>query len=114
MFLFKGIAKMIRKQLASAICMMALCTAAFSQPSPGDAPVSEQYCDKLAQIGASAWRTRTDGYPMEKVLTEVNTILSAKPDTLEDAHEVIVAIYSDTSVNSSNKAYTKVYDSCKQ
>ena len=33
---------------------------------------------------------------------------------MEDAHEVIVAIYSDTSVNSSKQAYTKVYDGCKQ
>lgn len=114
MLLFKGIAKMIRKQLASALCMMTLCSAAFSQPSPAHTPVSEQYCGKLAQIGASAWRTRTDGYPMDKVLTEVNTILSGKPDTMEDAHEVIVAIYSDTSVNSSKQAYSKVYDGCKQ
>ncbi len=105
---------MIRKQLVSALCMMSLCTAAFSQASPVQAPASEQYCGKLAQIGASAWRTRTDGYPMDKVLTEVNTILSGKPDTMEDAHEVIVAIYGDNSVNSSKKAYTKVYDGCKQ
>lgn len=105
---------MIRKLLASALCTLALSGAAFSQPSSPQAPASEQYCGKLAQIGASAWRTRTDGYPMDKVLTEVKTILSGKPDTLEDAHEVITAIYADSSVGSAKQAYTKVYEGCRQ
>ena len=104
---------MIRKQLFVALCTISLCTAAFSQPGATHAPASAQYCGKLAQIGASAWRTRTDGYPMDKVLNEVNTILSGKPDTMEDAHEVIVAIYSDPSVHTSKQAFAKVYDSCK-
>lgn len=107
---------MITKRLVSALFMISFCTTAFSAPAPAPAPDvgNDQYCGKLAQIGASAWRTRTDGYPMERVLTEVNTILGAKPQTREDAHEVIVAIYADQSVNSPQQAYAKVYDDCKQ
>jgi hypothetical protein len=105
---------MITKRLVSALFMISFCTTAFSAPTPAPEAANDQYCGKLAQIGASAWRTRTDGYPMERVLTEVNTILGAKPQTLEDAHEVIVAIYADQSVNSPQQAYTKVYDDCKQ
>lgn len=104
---------MIRKLFLSALCTLVLCTTAYSAPAHAQA-ATEQYCGKLAQIGASAWRTRTDGYPMDKVLTEVHTILSGKPDTLEDAQEVIVAIYGDRSVNSSQQAYTKVYQDCRQ
>jgi hypothetical protein len=51
---------------------------------------------------------------MERVLDEVDTILSAKPQTLGDAHEVIVAIYADTSVSSAQQAYAKVYEDCRQ
>lgn len=105
---------MIRKQLACTLVMMTLCMAAFGQATPAHAPGNDLYCGKLAQIGASAWRTRTDGYPMDAVLNKVNAILSSKPDTLEDAHEVIVAIYSDSSVNSSKQAYAKVYAGCAQ
>lgn len=105
---------MIRKLLASVLCTLSLCNAAFSQANAPQAPVSAQYCGKLAQIGASAWRTRTDGYPMEKVLTEVKTILSSKPDTLEDAHEVITTIYADGTVSSAKQAYSKVYEGCRQ
>jgi hypothetical protein len=93
---------------------MAFCAPAFSAAAPAPVAVDEQYCGKLAQIGASAWRTRTDGYPMDRVLTEVDTILSAKPKTLEDAHEVIVAIYADKSVSSPQQAYAKVYEDCRQ
>jgi|SRR5512133_600906 hypothetical protein len=105
---------MTRKQLVSALFTMSLCTAAFSGPAPSPVAASDQYCGKLAQIGASAWRTRADGYPMDRVLNEVNSILSAKPKTLEDAHEVIVAIYGDQSVSSPQQAYAKVYDDCKE
>ena len=104
---------MIRKLLAAVLCTLSLCHAAFSQTNPPQAPASEQYCGKLAQIGASAWRTRTDGYPVEKVLTEVKTILS-KPETLEDAQEVITDIYADSSVGSAKEAYAKVYEDCRQ
>lgn len=114
MLLFKGIVQMIRKLFFSALCTLVLSTTAYSAPAQAQAGASEQYCGKLAQIGASAWRTRTDGYPMDKVLTEVHTILSGKPDTLEDAQGVIVAIYGDRSVNSSQQAYTKVYQDCRQ
>lgn len=109
---------MIRKRLVSAFFMLSLCATAFSEPvpSPSSSPAgtNDKYCGKLAQIGASAWRTRSDGYPMDRVLSEVNTILSAKPQTLEDAHEVIVAIYADQSVSSSQQAYAKVYEDCRQ
>lgn len=114
MVLFKGIAQMIRKLSVSALCTLSLCSAAFSQTNPPETPATEQYCGKLAQIGASAWRTRTDGYPMDKVLTEVNSILSGKPDTLQDAHQVITTIYGDSSISSAKQAYTKVYDDCRQ
>jgi hypothetical protein len=112
----KGLVKMITKHSISAALAILFCTTAMSAPAPSTAPApaDNQYCGKLAQIGASAWRTRTDGYPMERVLTEVNTILGAKPKTLEDAHEVIVAIYADQSVNSPQQAYTKVYEDCRQ
>ena len=114
MVLFKGIAQMIRKLLVSALCTLPLCSAAFSQTNPALALATEQYCGKLAQIGASAWRTRTDGYPMDKVLTEVNTILSGKPDILQDAHQVISAIYADSAVSSAKQAYTQVYEGCRK
>jgi len=110
----KGIVEMIRKRLVSALFALSFCTTAFSDPAPSPAAANDQYCGKLAQIGASAWRTRTDGYPMDRVLDEVNTILSAKPQTLEDAHEVIVAIYADQSVSSPEQAYAKVYQDCRQ
>ena len=95
---------------------MSFCTTSYAAPSSSSSPdaANDQYCGKLAQIGASAWRTRTDVYPMERVLTEVDSILGAKPQTLEDAHEVIVAIYADQSVSSAQQAYAKVYDDCKQ
>jgi hypothetical protein len=104
------------KHLVSALLTLSFCTMAFSDPAPVPAPAatSDQYCGKLAQIGASAFRTRSDGYPMDRVLTEVNSILSTKPQTMEDAHEVIVAIYADKSVSSARQAYTKVYDDCRQ
>nr|WP_314629516.1 hypothetical protein [uncultured Noviherbaspirillum sp.] len=104
------------KQLVFALLTMSFCTVAFSDlaPVPVPAAASDQYCGKLAQIGASAFRTRNDGYPMERVLTEVNSILSAKPQTMEDAHEVIVAIYADKSVSSARQAYAKVYEDCRQ
>lgn len=105
---------MIRKHLVSALIALSLCTVAFSGAIPAPAADNDQYCGKLAQIGASAWQTRTDGYPMDRVLSEVNTILSAKPKTLEDAHEVIVAIYGDQSVSSPQQAYAKVYEDCRQ
>ena len=105
---------MITKRLVSVLFAMSFCTTAFSAPAPIPAAANDQYCGKLAQIGASAWRTRTDGYPMDRVLTEVNTILGAKPQTLEDAHEVIVAIYADQSVNSPQQAYSKVYEDCRE
>lgn len=105
---------MTRKHLAYALITMAVCAPAFSEAAPSPVAVDEQYCGKLAQIGASAWRTRTDGYPMDRVLTEVDTILSAKPKTLEDAQEVIVAIYADKSVSSPQQAYAKVYEDCRQ
>jgi hypothetical protein len=110
----KGIIKMIRKRLIPVLLAMSFCTTAFSNPVFTPAATDEQYCGKLAQIGASAWRTRTDGYPMDRVLTEVNAILSTKPDTRDDAQEVIVAIYADQSVNSSRQAYSKVYEDCRQ
>jgi hypothetical protein len=103
---------MITKRLVSALFIISFCTTAFSAPAPAPVTGNDQYCGKLAQIGASAWRTRTDGYPMERVLTEVNTILGAKPKTREDAHEVIVAIYADRSVNTPQQAYAKVYEDC--
>ena len=112
--MLKGLVKMITKHAISAAFAISFCMTAISAPAPSPAATDNQYCGKLAQIGASAWRTRTDGYPMERVLTEVNTILGAKPKTLEDAHEVIVAIYADQSVNSSQQAYTKVYEDCRQ
>jgi hypothetical protein len=104
------------KRLVSALLTISFCTLAISDPVPAPVPAAEsdQYCGKLAQIGASAFRTRNDGYPMERVLTEVNSILSAKPQTMEDAHEVIVAIYADKSVNSARQAYSKVYEDCRQ
>ena len=105
---------MTRKHLISALFTMLLCATAFSGAAPSEAADTDQYCGKLAQIGASAWHTRTDGYPMDRVLSEVNTILSAKPQTLEDAHEVIVAIYADKSVSSPQQAYAKVYEDCRQ
>jgi hypothetical protein len=104
---------MTRKCLVSALFALSLCTTAFSDPAPAAAAANDQYCGMLAQIGASAWRTRTDGYPMDRVLEEVNTILSAKPQTLEDAHQVIVAIYGDQSVSSPQQAYAKVYEDCR-
>jgi hypothetical protein len=105
---------MIRKRLVSALFLLSLCATVFSEPAPSPVEANDKYCGKLAQIGASAWRTRSDGYPMDRVLSEVNTILSAKPQTLEDAHEVIVAIYADKSVNSPQQAYAKVYEDCRQ
>jgi len=107
---------MILKRLIFALFTMSFCTLAFSAPAPAQAPIAanDQYCGKLAQIGVSALRTRDDGYPMERVLTEVNAILGSKPQTMEDAHEVIVAIYADRSVNSAQQAYAKVYEDCLQ
>ena len=107
---------MMRKHLVSALLLLSSCAAALANPAGPIVPVvaNDQYCGKLAQIGASAWRTRTDGYPMERVLNEVNSILSAKPQTMEDAHEVIVAIYGDKSVSSAQQAYAKVYQDCRQ
>ena len=67
--------KMITKRLVSVLFAMSFCTTALSAPSPSPDAANDQYCGKLAQIGASAWRTRNDGYPMERVLTEVDTIL---------------------------------------
>src|SRR6476661_6933615 len=98
MFLLKRHAQMIRKLLISALCAMSLSTTAFSSEARAQTSSTEQYCGKLAQIGASAWRTRTDGYPVEKVLNEVNAILRSNPQTLEDAQDAIVAIYNDHSV----------------
>lgn len=105
---------MIRKRLVCMLFAMSLCATAFSGPVLTPAASNDQYCGKLAQIGASAWRTRTDGYPMERVLNEVNTILSTKPQTLEDAQEVIVAIYADKSVSSPQQAYARVYEDCRE
>ena len=105
---------MTGKRLVSALFTLSVCTTALADAAPSPVAVNDQYCGKLAQIGASAWRTRTDGYPMDRVLTEVNSILSAKPKTLEDAHEVIVAIYADKSVSSPQQAYAKVYEDCRQ
>lgn len=105
---------MIVKRLISALFTMSFCTLAFSDPAPAPTAANDQYCGKLAQIGASALRTRDDGYPMERVLTEVNSILGSKPQTMEDAHEVIVAIYADRSVSSAQQAYAKVYEDCLQ
>ena len=102
------------KRLVSALLLMSFCKMASSGPAPEPVAVNNQYCGKLAQIGASAFRTRDDGYPMERVLTEVNSILSTKPQTMEDAHEVIVAIYADKSVSSARQAYAKVYEDCSQ
>ena len=93
---------------------MSISAAAFSGEAQAQGQADRQYCGKLAQIGASAWRTRSDGYPMDRVLSEVKTILQSKPQTLEDAEEVIVAIYGDRSVNSPQQAYSKVYDHCRQ
>src|SRR5690242_689496 len=98
---------MIRKLLFSLLCAMSLSTTALSNEVRAQDHSSEQYCGKLAQIGASAWRTRTDGYPVEKVLSEVRTILRSNPQTLEDAQDAIVAIYNDGSVTSSQQAYSK-------
>lgn len=105
---------MIVKRLISALFMMSFCTLALSAPAPAPIAADDQYCGKLAQIGVSALRTRDDGYPMERVLTEVNSILGSKPQTMEDAHEVIVAIYADRSVSSAEQAYAKVYEDCLQ
>jgi hypothetical protein len=105
---------MIRKLFLSAVCTMSISATAFSGEAQAQGQADQQYCGKLAQIGASAWRTRTDGYPMDRVLNEVKTILQSKPQTLEDAEEVIVAIYGDRSVNSPHQAYSKVYDHCRQ
>jgi hypothetical protein len=105
---------MIRKLLLSALCTLPLSAAAFSGEAQVAGQTDRQYCGKLAQIGASAWLTRSDGYPMDTVLQEVKTILQNKPQTLEDAAEVIVAIYKDNSVSSPQQAYSKVYDDCRQ
>lgn len=105
---------MMRKRLVFTLLLMSLCTMASSGTATAPLAANDQYCGKLAQIGASAWRTRTDGYPMERVLDEVNAILNAKPQTQEDAHEVIVAIYADKSVGSPQQAYAKVYEDCRQ
>ena len=104
------------KRLVFALLTISFCTMASSEPAPVPvtAAATDQYCGKLAQIGASAFLTRNDGYPMDRVLTEVNSILSAKPQTMEDAHEVIVAIYADKSVNSARQAYSPVYEDCRQ
>ena len=110
---------MIRKHFVATLFLLSVVAAAhtgIAAPAASAAPAaaSEQYCGKLAQIGASAWRTRKDGYPMEHVLNEVNTILRARPETLEDAHEVIVAIYGDQSVGSAQQAYAKVFQDCRE
>lgn len=105
---------MIRKLLLSALCSVSISAAAVSGDAQAQGQSDQQYCGKLAQIGASAWRTRADGYPMERVLNEVKTILQSKPDTLEDAQDAIVAIYGDRSVSSPQQAYAKVYDHCRQ
>jgi len=104
---------MIRKLFISALCAMSLSTTALSSETRAQDPSSEQYCGKLAQIGASAWRTRSDGYPVDKVLNEVKAILRSNPQTLEDARDAIVAIYKDPSVSSPQQAYSKVYDDCR-
>jgi hypothetical protein len=103
---------MIATRVVSALLMMSFCTMASSNPARSPVVANDQYCIKLAQIGASAFRTRSDGYPMERVLTEVNAILSSKPETREDANEVIVAIYTDKSVSSARQAYSRVYEDC--
>lgn len=82
--------------------------AAAAQDLGGD-----QYCGQLAQIGASAWRTRADGYPVEQVLREVRSILRSHPHRLEQAEDVIVEIYQDRSVSSPGQAYSKVYAGCR-
>ena len=105
---------MIRKLLLSALCTVSVSATAFSGEAQAQGQVDKQYCGKLAQIGASAFRTRADGYPMDRVLNEVKTILQSKPETLEDAQEAIVSIYDDRSVNSPQQAYAKVYDHCRQ
>ena len=104
---------MIRKLLISALWAMSLSSTALSNEARAQDHSSEQYCRNLAQIGASTWRTRTNGYPVEKVLNEVKAILRSNPQTLEDAQDAIVAIYNDRSVNSSQQAYSKVYDGCR-
>jgi hypothetical protein len=76
-------------------------------------PGGGQYCGQLAQIGASAWRTRVDGYPVEQVLREVRSILGSHPHRLEQAEDVIVEIYQDRSVSSASQAYRKVYADCR-
>ena len=103
---------MIATRVVSALLIMSFCTIASSNPARAPVVANDQYCVKLAQIGASAYRTRSDGYPMESVLTEVNAILNSKPETREDAHEVIVAIYADKSVSSARQAYSRVYEDC--
>ncbi len=113
MFFLKAL-QMIRKLLLSALCSVSVSATAFSGEAQAQGEASQQYCGKLAQIGASAFRTRADGYPMDRVLNEVKTILQSKPETLEDAEEAIVSIYDDRSVSSSQQAYAKVYDHCRQ
>jgi len=106
--------QMIRKLLLSALCTLSVSATAFSGEARAQGQADQQYCGKLAQIGASAFRTRADGYPMDRVLNEVKTILRSKPETLEDAQEAIVSIYDDHSVSSPQQAYTKVYDHCRE
>jgi hypothetical protein len=113
MFSLKAL-QMIRKLLLSALCTACFSATAFSGEAQAQGQADQKYCGKLAQIGASAFRTRADGYPMDRVLNEVKTILQSKPDTLEDAQEAIVSIYGDRSVSSPQQAYAKVYDHCRQ
>ena len=113
MFFLKAL-QMIRKLLLSALCTVSVSATAFSGEVQAQGQANQQYCGKLAQIGASAFRTRADGYPMDRVLNEVKTILQSKPETLEDAQEAIVSIYDDRSLSSSQQAYAKVYDHCRQ
>jgi hypothetical protein len=113
MFLQEAL-QMLSKLLLSVLCALSVSATAFSGEARAQGQADQQYCGKLAQIGASAYRTRADGYPMDKVLNEVKTILQSKPETLEDAQEAIVSIYDDRSVRSPQQAYSKVYDHCRQ
>ncbi|MDB5841331.1 MAG: hypothetical protein JWQ23_3283 [Herminiimonas sp.] len=69
-------------------------------------------CSQLAEIGANAYRTKADGYPMQQVLGEVGAILK-DPQVKDAAHGAIMAIYEDAYIKSPAQAYRKVYAACK-
>ena len=106
---------MTRTLAGSALALFIAMGPCMQEPASAAAENSggEQYCGQLAQIGASAWRTRVDGYPVEQVLREVRSILRSQPHRLEQAEDVIVDIYQDRSVSSAGQAYSKVYAGCR-